>query len=124
MFQHLSEINAAENTIPLLSNEQNLLEYNMKIDPPGRYVLVLEYVTPVTGDVAIHYDNSTDVDASARGVVLVNFRSGDRNGINAIANLNDCPYTTPCRQVVVDPMAKIEFFVVHDANNFVLLRVS
>lgn len=101
----------------------------MKIDPAGPYVLVIEYVTPVNRSAlqTIEYDTepSEEVyDSSPRATITVRFQSGDGPEYNAIANLNDCPYTAPCRQVIVDDISKIYTFNVHDPNNVIYLNVS
>lgn len=126
--QQLKELNASPTDIPLLSNNQNELEFNIKIDPSGPYVLLIEYVTPV---------NRTDLDASEefgasnttnvfvpKGVVVARFKSGDGPESNAIVTLNECPYTSPCRQAIVDDVAKIYVFNVQDPNNVIYLEVS
>lgn len=99
----------------------------MKIDPPGAYVLIIEYVTPINRTV----DSSNEIEVYngsysfvPRGPVTVRFQSGDEPETNAIVNLNDCPYTAACRQAVIDDLSKIQVFNVHDANNVVYLMVS
>lgn len=98
----------------------------MKIDPSGQYVMIIEYVTPINKTaVSISQSNSSEqYELSPRGVVTVRFRSGDGPELNALANLNDCPYTTPCRQVVIDDLSKIYLFNVQEPNNVVYLDVS
>lgn len=126
--QQLKELNAGSTDIPILSNEQNELEYNIKIDPSGPYVLLIEYVTPVNRtdlDARQEFDasNSTNV-FIPKGVVIVRFKSGDGPESNAIVTLNECPYTTPCRQAVFDDLANVYIFNVQDPNNVVYMEVS
>ncbi|KOB71560.1 putative laminin A chain [Operophtera brumata] len=123
--QQLNEIQAEANSIPILNVDQSELAYNIKIDPPGDYVLLIEYVTPVSTGVSISYDNSSSdgSDYMSKGVVVIRFQSGDASDESAVVNLNDCPFTTPCRQVVVDELAKVKVFSVQDANNVITFMV-
>lgn len=63
-------------------------------------------------------------DLAPRGAVAIRFQSGDGPETIAFANLNDCPYTAPCRQVVVDDLSKISVFNVQEPNNVIYLDVS
>lgn len=113
--------------IPLLNIDQSDLQYNMKIDPTGPYILVIEYVTQiVTPDpnavIGVQVSNGTE--SSPRGIITIRFQSGDALETNAVINLNACPYTTPCRQVVPDEVAKIFVVNVVDPNNIIYLEVS
>lgn len=113
--------------IPLLNIEQSDLQYNIKIDPAGPYVLVIEYVTPIiTPDpnAVIDVQVSNGTENSPKGIVTIRFQSGDAPETSAVINLNACPYTTPCRQVVTDEVAKIFVVNVMDPNNVVYLEVS
>ncbi|XP_046976709.1 laminin subunit alpha [Vanessa cardui] len=126
--EQLKEYNAGPNDIPIINqSEQNELEYNMKIDPSGSYVLVIEYVTPINRTALEISQSSSDPSGGIynlfpRGVVVIRFQSGDSSESFALANLNDCPYTAPCRQVVVDDLAKIFTFHVQDPNNVVYVN--
>ncbi|KAM3968484.1 laminin subunit alpha [Aphomia sociella] len=115
--QQLKELNVEPNSIPLLNNEQNELQYNMKIDPPGKYYILIEYVTP-TGPGG---SNSSYEMFSPKHTATIRFQSGDESESYAIVNLNDCPYTSPCRQVVVNDLAMMLAFDVVAANNVIYL---
>ncbi|XP_034839290.1 laminin subunit alpha [Maniola hyperantus] len=121
--EQLKEYNVKPNEMPIINNVQNELHFNMKIYPSGRYIMIIEYVTPVNRTaLTISQSNSTEhYELSPRGVVTMRFQSGDGPESNALANLNDCPYTTPCRQVVVDDLSKIYSFNIQEPNNVVYL---
>lgn len=124
--QQLRDLNVESTQIPLLSDDQNELQYNIKIHPSGPYVLLVEYVTPVNGTVQaqdIEGSNQT-YSFTPKGAVAVQFKSGDGPLQIAFVNLNDCPYTTPCRQVAVDDLSKVFIFNAQDANNAITLDVS
>lgn len=99
----------------------------MKIEPSGPYILVIEYVTPVnnTGSPGIDVTilNVTD-DNSPKGIIAIRFQAGDGPETSAIVNLNDCPYTAPCRQVVADDLSKIITVNVMEPNNVMYLEVN
>ncbi|XP_060809379.1 laminin subunit alpha [Amyelois transitella] len=116
--QQLKELDAEPNTIPLLSNDQNSLEYSMTIEPPGRYVLVVEYVTPVGNDMTASNESYA---FSARNTLTVRFQSGSDPETYAIVKLNECPYTSPCRQVVVNDLTMIHVVEVTSKENTVHL---
>lgn len=60
----------------MLNEDQSELAYNMKIAPPGPYVLILEYVTPVNTDISVTYDNTTATDySSPKGILKSIFNS-------------------------------------------------
>ncbi|XP_059055423.1 laminin subunit alpha [Achroia grisella] len=116
--QQLKELNVDPNTIPLLNNDQDELQYDIKIDPPGRYHILIEYVTPVS-------PGSTPEGRemfSPRNTATIRFQSGDGPESYAIVNLNNCPYTSPCRQVVVNDLSMISAFNVIAANNVIYLN--
>lgn len=118
--------------IPLLSNFQNDLTYNIRIEPPGSYVILIEYVSPINRTAEPSDDFSTvysvdyrNLDFSTKGSVTVKFQSGeDGPEIYALVYLSECPYLTPCRQVMVDDVSKIHAVTVHNANNTIVLGVS
>ncbi|XP_032527888.2 laminin subunit alpha [Danaus plexippus] len=123
--EQLQEHNAGPNDIPIINNEQNEIEYNIKIDPSGAYVIIIEYITPINRTALaaseINSDQGGMYDLAPRGAVAIRFQSGDGPETIAFANLNDCPYTAPCRQVVVDDLSKISVFNVQEPNNVIYL---
>ncbi|KAI8431212.1 hypothetical protein MSG28_001250 [Choristoneura fumiferana] len=94
----LNELKASESSIPVLDAQP--LTYNMNIQPNGPYVLVIEYVTPIDRNAIMELIPPSDNTA-----INVHFKSGQRES-RAKMNLNECLYTTPCRQVVVDDRAR------------------
>lgn len=121
----MNELEASADSIPILTNDE--IQYNMKIDPPGAYILIIEYVTPINRSVESANEIETNNGSYSfvpRGPITVRFQSGDQPETNAIVNLNNCPYTAACRQAVVDDISKIQIFNVHDANNVIYLMVS
>lgn len=124
--QQLKELNVETTQIPLLSEDQSELQYNIKIDPSGPYVLLVEYVSPVNRT-ALEEDNENSnvtFGFTSKGSVALQFMSGDNPSQVAFVNLNDCPYTTPCRQVAVDDLSKVFIFRALDPNNVITLEVS
>lgn len=129
LLQQLRELTAGPREIPILNNDQSELQYNIKIDPPGPYIFLVEYVTPIdrSQPTTSLIDPNNDVynqtiDMSNKGTVVVKFQTGQE--ILSLLNLNDCPYTTPCRQVVVDEMSKIQVVNIREASNTIILEVS
>lgn len=126
----MREYNAGPQDIPIINqSEQNELQFNMKIEPSGPYVLVIEYVTPInrTGleiNATSSSPSSGAYNLSSKGIIIIRFQSGDDSESFALANLNDCPYTSPCRQVVIDDLSRINTFHVQDANNVIYIDVS
>ncbi|XP_049703370.2 laminin subunit alpha [Helicoverpa armigera] len=121
--EQLNELQASAESIPILSNDE--IQYNMKIDPPGPYILIIEYVTPINrtaesvNEIEVAYNTSYSF--APRGPITVRFQSGDQQETDAIVNLNDCPYTAACRQAVVDDLSKIQVFNIQEANNVIYL---
>lgn len=106
-FQHLSTIK--KERIPILSSNQSALGLDINISKPGRYVLLVNYVTPEkewkTSTVSIETSTSTI-----------------RN--KGIVELAPCTYDHICRQVSTDKLGRV---AVYDLDtNFVglTLRVS
>ncbi|KAL0902126.1 hypothetical protein ABMA27_000070 [Loxostege sticticalis] len=118
----LQELNAAPNTIPILNDAQPELEYKLTIEEPGPYILLIEYVTPINRSAipAEDYSNETNL-FTPKWTVTVRIQSGDAPETAAIANLNECPYSAPCRQVVVDNLAKIFIVNVQNEENTIYL---
>ncbi|XP_045458049.1 laminin subunit alpha [Melitaea cinxia] len=125
--EQLREYNVGPQDIPIINqSEQNELQFNMKIDPNGPYVLVIEYVTPIniTGlQISATSSNPSSgmYNLSSKGIIIIRFQSGDDSESFALANLNDCPYTSPCRQVVIDDLSRINSFHVQDPNNVIYI---
>ncbi|XP_075991137.1 laminin subunit alpha isoform X2 [Anticarsia gemmatalis] len=113
--QQLNELGAAANSIPIVSGDGQEVQFNMKITPPGQYILLLEYVTPTQ----LEMRNTSEI--IPRGLT-VRFQSGDGPETVAVININDCRYTAACRQAMVDDLSRIQVFNVQDANNVVYLR--
>ncbi|XP_037870167.2 laminin subunit alpha [Bombyx mori] len=117
----LSELKVEPNTIPIL---RTTLQYNMRIEKPGQYVLLVEYVTPAARNQDLNTGNST-YSSVVKTPVTIKFQSGpdDQHLVetDGIINFNDCPYTAPCRQVMVDDYSRIQFVTVTDPNNVVFL---
>ncbi|XP_045509429.1 laminin subunit alpha [Colias croceus] len=113
----LKEYNAGPNDIPLINESE--LQYNLKIDPSGPYILLIEYVTPVNHAAGT---NEESYQFSPNSIIDLTFQSGDGEKNYASVNLNDCPFTTPCRQVILDELSKIYVFDIEDANNVVYLN--
>ncbi|CAK1588443.1 unnamed protein product [Parnassius mnemosyne] len=124
--EQLREYNVGPNDIPLLTNDQSELQFNMKIHPNGPYVLVLEYVTPVNttgfiGGAELEPYNGT-YEKIPRGIINIRFQSGDAPESSAIVNINACPYTAACRQVITDDLSKVFIVNVMDPNNVISLE--
>lgn len=76
------------NRVPLLNLAQPVLSFNITVNKPGQYVVVINYVTP-KDDKRTH-----KVDAVVQ--------SG-RHTTNGKAMLYLCPYSTLCRQIITTP---------------------
>lgn len=124
--QQLNELKVESTQIPILSDDQSELQYNIKIDPSGQYVLLVEYVSPVNRTALSEDTQNSNVTFAftSKGAVAVQFKSGDNPSQFAFVNLNDCPYTTPCRQVAVDDLSNVFIFATQDPNNVLTLEVS
>ncbi|XP_049885179.1 laminin subunit alpha [Pectinophora gossypiella] len=120
--EQLKELNAEVTDIPLLNADQSELQYNIKIDPSGPYILLVEYVTPINRSLDINeVDSNWTTTYAPKGSVTLRFKSGDYPETVALVNLNECPYTSPCRQAVVDDLSKIFVFNVQAPNNVIYL---
>ncbi|XP_026331928.1 laminin subunit alpha isoform X2 [Hyposmocoma kahamanoa] len=122
--QQLKELKVESTQIPILSDDQSELQYNIKIDPSGPYVLLVEYVSPVNRTAPEEDMESSNVTYAftPKGSVTIQFKSGDNPSQIALVNLNDCPYPTPCRQVAVDDLSKAFAFAAQDPNNVITLE--
>ncbi|XP_051171945.1 laminin subunit alpha [Leptopilina boulardi] len=91
-----------EERLPLISNEQNEVNFEMRITKPGAHVLVVTYITPKE-------ENSTS---------SVTIEAGDWRGK---ANLNPCKYTSICRQVVIDSAGRVA--IMNFPTNYIGLKI-
>lgn len=91
----LKEVN-----IPLLNNEQQEIHLDLTVTRPGPYVLIINYMTP-------------ENDLRPHSITVQTSSQKDKN--LGMAFLPACPYTTLCRQVVVEGQRRINVFN-FDAN--------
>lgn len=73
----------------------------MTVRKPGAYVILVNYVTPLTSK------NSHKIE------IIADQKSGPVNGI---LHLYNCPYTFMCRQVVTNLNGGVGVFQVEDNN--------
>lgn len=83
-FQHLSKMGVA-NRVPLLNLLQPSMSFNITVNKPGPYVIIINYVTPLE-DQRSHHITAELISENRR-----------TNGKGA---LYPCPYTSLCRQVL------------------------
>lgn len=76
----------------ILSSTQPELHLDLTISEPGNHILVINYIT--------------DPDTNSSTSVLLSVESGEVPQIGQAA-LHPCPYTTACRQVVIDQQRKV-----------------
>lgn len=107
-YEHLTAISESE--LPLLSKEQDQLNYMMDVKNHGKYILVVDYITD---------KNFTDV-----AIVGVNQR--DELDQDGVITVYPCFYTTVCRQPVIDREAreKVFFIDVNDIRPIEITRIS
>ncbi|XP_048488928.1 laminin subunit alpha [Plutella xylostella] len=117
----LNELNASATDIPLMNDLQPELQYKMVIEQSGPYVLLVQYVTPVNATAQNEIATNATFEISAKGIVTVRFQSGEGSEEAGVINFNSCPYTAPCRQLVLDERANARLFRVTDTNNVVYL---
>lgn len=91
---HLRKLNLTNVRIPIVSSEQPEIDYNITLKKPGKYVLLINYITPLDNTVT-HYLNVTTP------TLDTNVIESSADGHDQIV-LYKCGYTTMCRQVVVD----------------------
>ncbi|KRT80925.1 hypothetical protein AMK59_5061, partial [Oryctes borbonicus] len=91
-------------SIPLINNEQPIMNYEIIVRKAGPYVLLLNYLTP-REDQRTH---SIDVD-----VINLTNQTGR-------AELYACPYTSVCRQVLTTPDGNVAVYQA-DVNNIKLV---
>lgn len=97
-YEHLSAIN--EDQLPLITQSQSELNYILHVDRPGRYVLVIDYIT--------------DQSFTDAGFLAVNqISEGEQDGIILIY---PCQYQMVCRGPVMDKESREKVFFV-DVND-------
>lgn len=89
-----------------LNHNQPLLQYDLRLARPGRYVLLFNYYTPESSP-------------TSTVVVETSTMKGREKGR---AVLYDCTYSTLCRQVVTDLSGKVGVF--HFDSSFVSLNIE
>ncbi|CAG9860176.1 unnamed protein product [Phyllotreta striolata] len=83
---HLRELTKFTHKVPLLDDSQSEVSFNISLETPGDYVIVVDYVTPLD-DLRTHQvDVIRDVNDGQLGTL----------------KLYACPYTFLCRQVVIN----------------------
>ncbi|KAB0790802.1 hypothetical protein PPYR_15312 [Photinus pyralis] len=98
--KHLHELGVT-NRIPLLNAKQPDITYNITVRKPGRYVIVMNYLTPL---------NDPDTHTIKVDVVAQNEQNHGR------IIFYNCPYTMVCRQVVTDKQNGVGIYSV-DGNS-------
>ncbi|KAJ8973563.1 hypothetical protein NQ317_009587 [Molorchus minor] len=89
------------NRVPLLNPVQPQITFTISVRKPGPYVIVINYVTPLT-DLRTH-----DVD------VYVHLKNGNETGN---VKLYSCPYTIACRQAVTNEQGGVAVYLVNDSS--------
>ncbi|XP_058121122.1 laminin subunit alpha [Anopheles ziemanni] len=97
-YEHMDVVR--EKDLPILTNNQRELYYPMEVPHPGRYVIVVDYITN---------RNSPEV-----GILQVNL-VGDIDQDGSVTAY-PCTYTTVCRQPVIDKESREKIFFL-DPNN-------
>ena len=89
-----------EGRIPLLNERQSEIHLDLTAQKPGRHVLLVNYITPVENQrtSTVHVETSTQ-------------KGRDKGKLT----LYPCPYTTLCRQAVIDKHGRVGIFK-FDAN--------
>lgn len=99
-YEHLAQVDTLDGVegLPLLSADQQQLNYMIDVKKQGKYVLVVDYITG---------QNFTDV-----AIVQVNQRNEpDQDGVITVY---PCLYTMVCRQPVIDREAREKVFFIND----------
>lgn len=97
------------NKIPLLNVKQPEITFNVTVQKPGRYVIVINYITPLN-DLRTHTIN---VDSIAQ-----NGKSSGRIIFYA------CPYTIICRQAVMDKQSGVGVHLIDGNYISITLQVN
>lgn len=84
----------------MLSASQNELHFDLTVSEPGKHILVINYITPL------------DVNASTNVILLIDNEADPQAGLPQAgqAVLYPCPYTTACRQAVIDDQRRVAPF--------------
>lgn len=88
------------NRIPLLNKVQPDITYNITVRKPGRYVIVIDYITPL-------------VDQTTHEIIVETIAQNGKKTSRVI--LYSCPYTMACRQIVTDKQSNVGVHLV-DGN--------
>ncbi|CAG9821860.1 unnamed protein product [Phaedon cochleariae] len=100
---HLNKLNL-NGRVPLLSSSQPEITLNISVHKPGRYVIVVDYITPLD-------------DTRSANVTVISKGFGNGNLI-----LYSCPYSTMCRQVVID--GRMAVAVYSTSENFIVVTLQ
>lgn len=106
--KHLAKINVG-NRVPVLNLAQPNVSFNVTVNKPGQYILVINYVTPKE-------DQRTHV-------IEATLQSGRHTNAGKTV-LYSCQYTTLCRQVITTPDGIIAVQQVDGNEIKIDLRVS
>ncbi|XP_017779043.1 PREDICTED: laminin subunit alpha isoform X2 [Nicrophorus vespilloides] len=107
-FNHLNHLNLKD-SLPMLNENQNTIDYNITVAKPGKYVVLVNYIT-----------RQGDESSYTVGVkVLNNNDVRDYNGDRV--EMYNCPYSFICRQVVVKDSGVVGVYNVDD--NLIHIRL-
>lgn len=98
-YEHLSAIN--ENELALISPSQTELNYVVNVPKPGRYVLVLDYIT----------------DSSFSDAVFLSVNQADEPDQDGIILLYPCTYSMVCRGPIMDKESREKVFFIDIDDN-------
>lgn len=94
--------------MPLLNEYQQEMTLNLTVTKPGRYVLLVTYATPEEDD-----DRSQQLSVHS---------SSKHDHHDGLVTMPSCPYTTLCRQAVIDKHHRIKTF--HFDDNYITLTLK
>jgi len=106
VFQHQESVGVEQ--LPMLSSSQPELRKFLTVKEVGDYVLVVKYITPVEEKENAHI-----------GVELTSPTWGKKGRVA----LHPCPYTTVCRQAVIDDQGRVAVFRFDNDQNTAILTV-
>lgn len=89
-----------------LNHNQPLLQYDLRLVRPGRYVLLFNYYTPESSPTSTVLVETSTMKGREKGRAVV----------------YDCMYSNLCRQVVTDLSGKVGVF--HFDSNYVSLNIE
>lgn len=102
---HLSALN--EKDLPIITDDQNALNYVMHVERAGRYVLVVDYVTDSSFNQAGYVDINQQGEEEQDGLILI----------------YPCTYNFVCRGVIADKESREKvFFISADDRNPIVLK--